>query len=98
MRTIQKKFGEKVLKDYPGPIYKDYETQNKEIEKQFTKLLDKLTGSVEKKGLALAELSKVEDITKLSMYWSNKQFIIFLKQAIKTEKSPTDFKSLTKIL
>lgn len=98
MRTIQKKFGERILKDYPNSIYKDYETQNKEMEKQFNKLLDKLTGSADKRGMALTELSKIEDITKLTMYWSNKQFLLYLKQALMTEKSPTDFKSLTKIL
>ena len=26
MRTIQKKFGERILKDYPNSIYKDFET------------------------------------------------------------------------
>lgn len=95
MRMIQKKFGERILKDYPNSIYKDYETQNKEIEKNFSKLLDRLTGSIEKRGMALAELAKIEDITKLTMYWTNKLFITYLKQALKTEKSPTDFKSLT---
>lgn len=87
MRTIQKKFGERILKDYPNSIYKDFETQNKEIEKQFSKLLDKLTGSVDKREMALAELSKIEEVTKLTMYWSNKQFLLYLKQALKTEKS-----------
>lgn len=58
------------------------------------KLLEKLNSS-DKRGMALAELSKIKDITKLSLYWSHKDFINYLKQALRTEASFTDFKSLT---
>ena len=75
MRTLNKKFGEKVLQEYPQILIKEYEQQNKEMAKSFSRTLEKLKDkNFEKKLYSLQELSNIKDTSKLMIFWSAKDF------------------------
>lgn len=83
MRTINKKFGEKVLQEYPQIITKEYEQQNKEMAKNFSRTLDKLKDkNLDKWLYSLQELVNIKDTSKLMIFWSAKDFQIYLKLSL----------------
>ena len=99
MRTLQKKFGDKVLQDYPSNIIKDFESQNKEIEKNFNRTLEKLNDkNVDKKKNALLELTNLKDVTKITLYWNTKEFLIYVRKELIGETQGSTLKYYVKII
>jgi hypothetical protein len=87
MRSISKKFGEKALSDFPPTLIKELDSINTEAQKAFAKTLEKLTDkNPEKKRQALAELANHDDPAKLLLFWSNNDFLNFIKRMLMMEK------------
>ena len=86
MRTLSKRFGDRVLINYPTNLLKDLELQNKEIEKNFTKTLERLNDkNVDKKKAALNDLGKMKDISKIQLFWNTPTFRNYLKKSLYEE-------------
>ena len=88
MRTLSKKFGGRVINDYPANILKDFEAYNNEIQKSFKKTMEKLNDkNVERKKNALNELSNITDNSKIQLFWSMPEFVSYLKRSLITESN-----------
>ena len=99
MRIIQKKYGDRALGDYPASILKDYETQNKEIEKNFNRTLEKLNDkSEDKKNAALNEIANFKDVPKIVLFWSAKPFQQYLQKTLQETTKEDTFRVLTMIV
>ena len=90
LKTLTKKFGDKVLSDIPANITKELEMSVIESQKSLSKMMEKLLDkSHDKKRVALAELSQMDDVSKINVYWNNNDFVAILKRNIIIEyKSP----------
>lgn len=99
MRNLKKKFGEKVLQEFPQTIFKEYELQNKEIAKNFTKVLERLKDKNPEKRLSTwSDLSLMKDSSKMVIFWNAKEFLQFLKAEIHTEENVEIFKQIVKVV
>jgi hypothetical protein len=90
LKTLTKKFGDKVLSDIPANITKELEMSVIESQKSLSKMMEKLLDkSHDKKRVALTELSQMDDVSKINIYWNNNDFVAILKRNIIIEyKSP----------
>ena len=99
MRTLAKKFGSRVIGDYPSSILKDYETYNNEIQKQFKKTMEKLNDkNMERRKNALTELANLTDNSKIQLFWSMPDFVSFLKRSLITESQIMIYELLVSIV
>ena len=99
MRNLKKKFGEKVLQEFPQAILKEYDMQDKEIAKNFAKILERLKEkNIDKKLNTWNDLSLIKDAQKIVVFWNAKEFLIFLKNEILIEENTEVLKSMCKML
>lgn len=86
MRNISQLFGKNCLETYPAGLIKEFEIQNKEINMEFNKMIDKLKEKKAKiRKLTILELINVQDPTMLQMLWSSQDFLKFIKRSLITE-------------
>lgn len=99
MRTIGKKYGSKALTEYPANLVKEYEQYNAEIQKSFTKMMEKLADkNIERKKTAMNELATTNEASKLVLYWSIPEFVSFLRRSLITESNIQMYEMLIKSL
>jgi hypothetical protein len=99
MRNISQIFGKNCLDSYPSNFLKEFEIQNKEIEKDFNKLMDKLREKKSKERyMAILELVDIIDASMLQMLWSSDEFLKFIKRSLITETKIDFYKKIVQII
>jgi hypothetical protein len=99
MKTIQKKFGARHLAGYPSNLQKELEQQNVENQKMLKKFLDKLNDrNNDRRRSAIEELINTRDPQRIKYYWSQTEFLNYLKRLLIQEKEEGIYSFLVEIL
>lgn len=99
MKTIEKKFGARHLSQYPANLLKELEQQNIENQKMLKKFLDKLNDrNNDRRRSAIEELINTRDPQRIKYYWSQMEFLNYLKRLLIQEKEEQIYSYLVEIL
>ena len=93
------KFGERYYKGFPKSLIKEFKNMQEQAQREFDKTIHKLAyDSADKRTRTLQELSEIKDENKIKMFWSNTEFLKFIKRFIITEHLEINFEFLMRIM
>ena len=99
MRTIENKFGINHLENYPELLLDEYEMKKKKLKRILKKFLNRLNDRHnQKRRMAIEELLKTQDAQLIKSYFSQIEFLKYLKRLLIQEMDEAIYSYLVEIL